>query len=200
MSRSIIPIETEFKFPFGNQVGKVNAFLVQDGNEAVLVDTLVEGKELEIEKALDKAGLQWDALKHIIITHAHPDHTGSLAAILQHAPNAHVYASDAVSAEVPVAKVHDGETVFGLRVIETPGHTHGSISLYDDALSIMLLGDAATNIGGSLSGSPRMFTADAGQATESLRKITALSFDRAFFGHGSSLEGHASEKLKQLVS
>ena len=197
MSRKIIPITATFQFPFGNQTGRVNAFLVVDGGKAVLVDTLVQGKEQDIEKALQDAGLAWDAIGHIIITHAHPDHTGSLAAVLAHVPDAEVHAADSVG--VPATPARDGDVVAGLKVVEAPGHTPGSIALYDVALSAMLLGDAAMNEG-QLSGPPPMFSKDLAQGMESLKKITQFDFDQAFFGHGVPLDKDASTELRQFAA
>ena len=36
--------------------------------------------------------------------------------------------------------------MFGLRVIATPGHTMGHISVYDEAASTFISGDALTNV------------------------------------------------------
>ncbi|MDC7235902.1 MAG: MBL fold metallo-hydrolase [Spirochaetales bacterium] len=65
-------------------MGYVKAFIVKgegSPNEAelVLIDTGVAGKGKAILNAIDDAGLNSSNLKHIIITHLHEDHTGSLA-------------------------------------------------------------------------------------------------------------------------
>jgi glyoxylase-like metal-dependent hydrolase (beta-lactamase superfamily II) len=42
--------------------------------------------------------------------------------------------------------------VFGLRVIATPGHTPGHVCVFDPAGSLLILGDAMSNIGNKLGG------------------------------------------------
>lgn len=71
-------------------LGNVNAFLLTQG-ELTLIDTGVAGSEGKILQAIGKLGHQPAALRHIIITHCHPDHAGSLAA-LQQATGATTYA------------------------------------------------------------------------------------------------------------
>lgn len=71
-------------------LGNVNAFLLTQG-ELTLIDTGFAGSEGKILQALGELGHQPTALRHIIITHGHPDHAGSLAA-LQQATGATTYA------------------------------------------------------------------------------------------------------------
>lgn len=71
-------------------LSNVNAFLLTQG-EVTLIDTGVAGSERKILQALGELGHQPTALRHIIVTHCHPDHAGSLAA-LQQATGATTYA------------------------------------------------------------------------------------------------------------
>jgi len=59
-------------------MGFVKAFLIRGNNELALIDTGVPGMEMSIIKAIDDAGLDSSVLKHILITHLHFDHVGSL--------------------------------------------------------------------------------------------------------------------------
>lgn len=68
----------------------VNAYLLTQ-DEVTLIDTGFAGSEGKILQALHELGKPPDALRHIIITHCHPDHAGSLAA-LQQATGATTYA------------------------------------------------------------------------------------------------------------
>jgi glyoxylase-like metal-dependent hydrolase (beta-lactamase superfamily II) len=61
-------------------LGYVNAYLVQ-GAELVLVDTGVPGSTDAILGAVRELGKEPRDIKHILVTHLHPDHTGSLAAL-----------------------------------------------------------------------------------------------------------------------
>ena len=73
--------------------GRVRAFLVDDGHELTLVDTLFEGDAGRVLEALRALGRQPSELRHIAITHAHRSHLGGLAA-LKRASGATVYAHE----------------------------------------------------------------------------------------------------------
>ena len=73
--------------------GRVRAFLVDDGHELTLVDTLFEGDARLVLEALRALGRTPADLKHIAITHAHRSHLGGLAA-LKRASGATVYAHE----------------------------------------------------------------------------------------------------------
>jgi glyoxylase-like metal-dependent hydrolase (beta-lactamase superfamily II) len=59
----------------------VNAFLIDDGDELALVDTGFPGDEQAILAAIQGLGKQPTDLRHILVTHCHVDHAGSLAAL-----------------------------------------------------------------------------------------------------------------------
>lgn len=59
----------------------VNAHLLISGPNAVLVDAGLPGFENKVEAALRRNGLDWGALKLIVVTHAHVDHAGGAARI-----------------------------------------------------------------------------------------------------------------------
>jgi glyoxylase-like metal-dependent hydrolase (beta-lactamase superfamily II) len=70
-------------------LGMVNAFLIDDG-ELTLIDTGIPGSEGKILQAIQELGKRPTDLRHILITHLHADHTGSLAAV-KRASGAAVY-------------------------------------------------------------------------------------------------------------
>jgi glyoxylase-like metal-dependent hydrolase (beta-lactamase superfamily II) len=88
--------------------------------------------------------------------------------------------------------------VFGLQIIAPPGHTKGHICVYDPVGSVLITGDALNNTGGQLSGPNPRFTQDMGLATESARKLAALSYECAYFGHGTPIESGASQAIVAL--
>ena len=61
-------------------LGAVNAFLLDQG-ELTLIDTGMPKSEDKIVAAIESIGKKATDLKHIIVTHCHPDHSGSLAAL-----------------------------------------------------------------------------------------------------------------------
>lgn len=179
-------------------LGFVSAYILARAGEAAIVDTGVAGSEGAIGDALTTAGLGWDAVGHVILTHRHGDHAGSIDAILGAAPDAAAYAGaediPAIAAARPVAAVGDGEDVFGLRIVTTPGHTAGHIAVLDEVGRILVAGDALGTTGGTLAGSNPQFTEDAAAAKASIAKLGALQFDILLVGHGEPiLEGAAGQ-------
>src|SRR4029078_2433100 len=117
-------------------LGFVSAYILARAGEAAIVDTGLPGSEWTIHEALMAAGLDWKDVGHVILTHRHGDHVGTLAAILAAASAATAYAGEADLASItsprPLTSVKDGDTVFGLRIVSTPGHTIGHVSALDD--------------------------------------------------------------------
>ena len=60
-------------------LGMVNAYLLEVGEEVVVIDTGVPGSEHAILEALAAIGRAPDNVKNIVVTHLHPDHAGALA-------------------------------------------------------------------------------------------------------------------------
>ena len=64
-------------------MGFANAFLIEGDNELTLIDAGFPGKESAVFDAIRGLGRSPDQLKHLVFTHAHPDHIGSAAAIVR---------------------------------------------------------------------------------------------------------------------
>ena len=183
-------------------MGFVNAYVLIRGKEAAVVDTGTAGNESKIADVIRTAGLSWDAVHHVILTHYHPDHIGSVGEVLGAAAKATAYAG---AADIPQIKsprsikaVGDNDEVFGLRVIATPGHTPGHVCVFDPAGSLLILGDAMNNID-KLSGPNPEYTADMAQAHRSVKKLAKLKFERAVFGHGEPIAKGASQAIAKLA-
>ena len=65
---------------FQISLGNVNAFIIEDKG-LTLIDTGYKNSMNKIVTAIKKAGRNPDDIKQIILTHCHPDHAGSAAAI-----------------------------------------------------------------------------------------------------------------------
>ena len=182
--------------------GVSNAYVLVRGDEVAIVDTGVAGNGEKFAAALETVGLKWDAVKHVILTHYHRDHVGSMGEVLAAAEAAVAYAGadDIPLIESPrsITAVADQSEVFGLQIIASPGHTKGHICVYDPLGSALITGDALNNVGGQLSGPNPSFTQDMALATESARKLAALSYERAYFGHGTPIESGASAAIAAL--
>jgi glyoxylase-like metal-dependent hydrolase (beta-lactamase superfamily II) len=183
-------------------LGFVSAYILVRGGEAAIVDTGVAGSADDIEASMTGAGLDWSAVGHLILTHKHGDHVGSAADVLANAPDALGYAGaediGAISLPRPLTAVGDGDTVFGLTIVTTPGHTPGSISVYDPIASLLVAGDALGIDGGKPTLPGASFTEDMDLAKQSIVKLGALTFETLLVGHGDPLESGGSQAVAEL--
>lgn len=183
-------------------LGRVNAYVLIRGKEAAVVDTGTPGNASKIADVIRTGGLAWDAVHHVILTHYHPDHIGSVGEVLAAAAKATAYAGAAdipqIQSPRPLKAVGDNDEVFGLRVIATPGHTPGHVCVLDPTGSLLILGDAMTNVG-KLGGPNPQYTADMAQAHLSVKKLAKLTFQRAVFGHGEPIDKDASQAIATLA-
>ena len=182
----------------------VSAYILYRGGEAALVDTGVGGSAAAIQVALGEAGLAWDSIGHVILTHKHPDHVGSVDEVMSQAGGATLYAGAAdipeiASATAPQA-VGDGDSVFGLEIIDSPGHTPGHISVLDAAAGILVTGDALNGTGGGVGPPDPGFSEDMTVAMESVLKLGGFSYEVALFGHGEPLLEGASSAVAALAA
>ena len=216
--------------------GYVNAYFILH-DEVVLVDSGLPRQADTILRAVRAAGRQPDDLRHVLITHHHVDHAGSLAALVQISGAAvYVHPLDAPivrgDREVPGPnpksrvgrvlgplvmrltprrlpsvvidhEVTDGEKLAlagGITVVHTPGHTAGHTAyLWPERGGVLFVGDAAGNLLGRLGPPFGMFTEDMDQARQSLRKIAALEFETACFGHSGVIKGKAHVAFRRYV-
>jgi len=184
-------------------LGFVSAYVLVRSGEAAVVDTGVAGSEADIEAALVAAGLGWDSVGHVILTHLHSDHIGSAAAVITAAADATGYAGaadiPAISVPRPLTAVGDGDRVFDLRIVATPGHTPGHISVLDDVGGILVAGDALNTAGGLASGPNPQFTPDMDTAMASVAKLAGFGFETLLVGHGDPVTSGASAQVAELA-
>ncbi len=62
-------------------LGVSNAFLIESDDGLILVDTGLPGNAGKIVQAVQELGKRPHDIRHILVTHCHTDHAGSLAAI-----------------------------------------------------------------------------------------------------------------------
>jgi glyoxylase-like metal-dependent hydrolase (beta-lactamase superfamily II) len=211
-----------------HQVEGVNAnvYVVVEGKRLTVIDTGMPGNSGKILKYIEKMGRQPSDVSTIVLTHFHLDHSGSAyelrkrtnARLAMHEKDADFVAGRktlprpknvlfrAVSSffkftpVIPDMVLNDNDKVGRLVVIHTPGHTAGSISLYEPEKRVLFVGDAVRFTDGKLAGPPEQFTADINEATESIGKISRLDFDVMLSGHGEPLRPDAAGKVKEFYA
>ncbi len=93
----------------------------------------------------------------------------------------------------------DNDIIAGLTVIYSPGHTPGSISLYDPRRKALFTGDMLRYINGIVEGSSERFSMEMATARQSLEKLKGLEFDVMLSGHGTPLAQNASFKVREFI-
>lgn len=187
-------------------LGFVSAYILYRAGEATIVDTGVGGSEGDIEAALTEIGLGWGDVGALVVTHLHPDHQGSVPAVI--AATTEVlpwFAGEAdlggIDAPTEGQAVGDGDTVAGgLDIIQSPGHTPGHISVLDPVAGILVAGDALTGANGGVTGPNPDFTPDMGLANASVAKLGSFDYEVALFGHGEPVVSGASAMVAELAS
>ena len=90
----------------------------------------------------------------------------------------------------------DGALVGPFRVVETPGHTAGHVSLLWEDRGVLFAADAAANL---TAVGPHPAADDPGLARESFRRLAGLNFESACFGHGRAIQAGAAAAFKAAV-
>ena len=191
--------------------GFVSAYVFVRSGEAAVVDVGGPGRRVDppvdnegdILAALEAVGLGWGNVGHVILTHWHDDHAGSAASVLEAAPDAQGYAGAADIPNIvvprPLVPVVDGDNVFDLRIVTTPGHTPGHIAVLDEALGVLVAGDALTTNDGRPTSWPLGSTEDREEAQRSVAKLAALDFETLFVGHGEPITPGAAALVREFL-
>jgi glyoxylase-like metal-dependent hydrolase (beta-lactamase superfamily II) len=171
---------------------KENCYILSDAPDATHVVVVDPGAEpRRILKAVGER-----TIDSIVLTHRHYDHTGALAGltrktkieVIAHSLDAEVIPESAnpidtlknakLKKTLAIRTVEDGDLVAvgsaQLRVLHTPGHTVGSMCLYDEKEHILIAGD--TLFYGAV-GRTDLETGNAAQQVVSLRKLAELPDD-----------------------
>ena len=88
----------------------------------------------------------------------------------------------------------------GVRVVSTPGHTPGHISLYLERTRTLIAGDALVAEGGRLQGPNPSATPDMAQAAESVRRLAELDVAAIVCYHGGVVADDAGGQLRRVAA
>ncbi|KOO51270.1 MBL fold metallo-hydrolase [Viridibacillus arvi] len=195
----------ERKFPSANMI------LIKD-QFPILIDTGFGSDVKETEELIKEVGVSPEDLHLIVNTHYHSDHVGGNyhfqknygVKIAAHKWDADLINScdpESCSAEwldQPVEpyrvdtklsendEIHTGSRI--LRVLHTPGHTLGHISLYEPEEEILICGDLFHKNDIGWLNIFREGVSSIQLSLESLNQLSTISIHHAYSGHGSEIE------------
>jgi glyoxylase-like metal-dependent hydrolase (beta-lactamase superfamily II) len=198
-----------------------NIYLIT-GQDLILIDTGMPGSAKDILSYISRLGLKPDDISTIVVTHFHIDHAGSLFEVKKHTNAkiaAHKEDADFIAGrrypgallraislpykynpvQVDIA-LDENDKLGNFIVLHTPGHTPGSICLYDPEGKALFTGDALTTLMGKIRGPSRLFTTDIQQAKSSIKKMSQLDFEVMLPGHGKPIKSTAAQMVKHFVA
>ncbi|MFS8215371.1 MBL fold metallo-hydrolase [Paenibacillus polymyxa] len=200
----------------------IHPILLWDQEAAVLIDTGFPGQMKNLREAMEKVGVSFDKLKVVILTHQDVDHIGCLPEILQECGHhikvyAHELDKPYIQGDIPLLKdsqlenppkgkvddtLIDGQELpycGRIRVIHTPGHTPGHISLYLMQSKTLIAGDSMYSVNGILGGIHVPTTPDMDAACLSLKKYLDLDIASVVCYHGGLSNVHVNDQILGLT-
>jgi glyoxylase-like metal-dependent hydrolase (beta-lactamase superfamily II) len=218
---------TEVKTGIYQFKGVSNFYLVQD-SESFVVDTGLPGKAGQLENCLKSLGKNPEDIGVIVLTHHHFDHTGSLNKIEQLTKAriaAHKDDWPYVSGEKsddgpffmkPITKLmniiynikpvktdmilKEGDKIADYTVIHTPGHTPGSICLYNPLNKVLFVGDNLSFSNGVLNSPSGRLLPDPAKYKKSMEKLGELDVETILTGHGEPVTTDANRLIKEFIT
>jgi glyoxylase-like metal-dependent hydrolase (beta-lactamase superfamily II) len=101
----------------------------------------------------------------------------------------------------PDQRLKDSDRVGSLTVLHVPGHTPGSIALYDQRRKLIFVADTIRYEKGRLQGPPEEFTFDVNEARKSIQKISSIEFNTLLGGQGEVFNSNeAPQTVKDLAA
>lgn len=206
-----------------------NCWLIREPDGLTVVDAAYPGCGAGIVAA---ARALHQPVRRLVVTHAHPDHAGAMAAleertgatVLAHPAEIGFLTARASLADAPgawlcrcvlrlgrllgmldvrpvrlVEPIAEGDCVGSLQVLHTPGHTPGSISLWNAEDAALFCGDNATLQLGVLHLGVPWFTLDARIRNQGVARCAELPARHLLGGHGPVYRGDVGAALRRLV-
>ena len=212
----------------------INSYaLINNDSSITLVDCGLEGSYKKLIKDLARIGKHPKDVANIILTHAHDDHVGGAARMIEECEVKNVMMHEEDSHLPPTGKtpsrddsrlsgkimkllpdkgyepfevtkkLKDGEiinTAGGLKVIHTPGHTDGHISLLHLESKTLITGDSIFNMASRMAWALSGFCVNYKQSQDTARKFLDLDFKNACFTHGPEIRDSGKSRIKQFLS
>lgn len=206
-----------------------NVWFADDGQGLTLIDAALPWCGTAILRAVARIGRP---LRRLVLTHAHPDHAGSMAflaraadiEVLAHEADVPYLTGRASMDAVPgnpicrlllrlgrwtrlltpptvphVTPLREGDLVGGLLVLHTPGHTPGSLTLWDPQRDMLYCGDNVVTTFGVVHLGLNLFTLDVRARNRSVARCLDLPARLLLPGHGRPYRGDVARTLRRLL-
>jgi glyoxylase-like metal-dependent hydrolase (beta-lactamase superfamily II) len=206
----------------------INVLLLENDDGWTLVDTGAESEAGRIRDAITALGSGPEDLKRIFLTHNHGDHIGGLEGLTEWAPHVELGATEyeafVISGRLPPAPprnpifrrmaagmedipkfpvgriLREGDVVSGFRIVSTPGHSLGHVSLLRDADGLLFTADAFGCFPRKIRvGVSKGLCADPPMAKRSAQKLLGERFATVTMAHGPVLRSDARARLQRAV-
>ena len=229
----VTKVKSLYQLSFLPRTFPVNCYVMEEEKELFLFDAALPYSHRGIVSFAKKIG---KPITKIFLTHAHEDHVGALDQVKRAFPEAKVYCShlDALWLNGDVTRINEvidtpirggvpkniktipdhtlqeGDEIGSLLTIETPGHTPGSLSFFDQRTNALIVGDAFQTRGGiAVAGKvkplfpfPAWATWDRQEAVKSAEKLLTYEASILAVGHGKMLEqplGKMEQSIKEAL-
>lgn len=188
-----------------------NIYLV---GKDTIIDSGTGSNFVRLYDIFKRLKLDFDLIKNVVNTHMHWDHIGgngffSNAKIHIHEKDAPVlekgdagmsnasYFSGKMKPMKVGVKLKEGNEIFGFKVLHTPGHTQGSICLFDPKDKILISGDTLFSDGVGRIDLPGGSEND---MEKSLERISSLKIEKILPGHGEPVLKAGDKAIKSILS
>ncbi|MEX2702619.1 MAG: MBL fold metallo-hydrolase [Candidatus Baldrarchaeota archaeon] len=195
--------------------------IIDEDRKAMLVDCGTGLYFNQLLNTLDKLNVDLKNIKCIILTHMHFDHSGGVvkllerrsidvlahkidAKYLEEGDDEYVFAWGFGAKLKPIkisAYLEEGNNInfgdFNFKVLHTPGHTKGSICLYDEEKKILLSGDTVFAGGGV--GRFDLPSGSLRDLINSLERLSKIKVDKLLPGHGEIVTENGNLHIKLAI-
>lgn len=196
----------------GRREHEGNVYLILD-EVSVLIDA---GMDPEIAIENIKKYIDPERIEFILLTHGHHDHTAGVPAlkeatgakVMMHgaeigdigddiSTGAYLYKEDPAEFDVD-GTLDEGDVInlgeWSLEVIHTPGHSAGSVALYERKSKVLFSGDTILPHGNI--GRTRRADEEVWDLVDSIEKLAALDVEVLYPGHMEPTEEDAEEQIQ----
>lgn len=206
----------------------VNCFLVVNEDGTILIDTGLPGYSSKITDYIEnELNRSPQDIKTIVITHNHFDHIGSLSKIKEisgakvavHPTDADyirgkashvggtlmnaliklyqtIYRAKPVDPDILLSQ---GDIIGGYQVIHTPGHTEGSICLYNPDNRAIFVGDNLQYREGKLHSPGKRLVPDPEKYEKSMKKLLEYDIEVILTGHTAPVTSNGGKLIEEFL-